>query len=66
MLQLQLSRINPKLSAYNQVWGTFDFNKTSLAPPGCKVVVHESAVQRDSFGKHGKIGYYCGWSPDHY
>jgi hypothetical protein len=38
------SRINRKLSAYQQVWGNFDFNKTPLAPPGYKVVVHERAL----------------------
>ena len=63
---LRPSQINPKLSAYNQVWGNFDFNKTPLAPPGCKVVVHESADKRDSFGYHGKEGFYYGWSPNHY
>ena len=31
---IQQSRINPKFSAYNQVWGNFNFNKTPLAPPG--------------------------------
>jgi hypothetical protein len=40
------SRINPKLSAYQQVCRNFDFNKTPLAPPGCKVVVHERAMER--------------------
>jgi hypothetical protein len=35
------SRINPKLSAYAQINGAFDFNQTPLAPPGTKVLVHE-------------------------
>ena len=30
---LQPSRLNPKLSAYAQLEGTFDFNCTPLAPP---------------------------------
>jgi hypothetical protein len=34
------SRINPQLSAYAQVFGAFDFNKTPLAPPGTRVLVH--------------------------
>lgn len=54
---LQPSQINSKLSAYNQVWGNFDYNKTPLAPPGCKVVVHKSVEQFDLFGKHEKIGF---------
>jgi hypothetical protein len=37
---LRSSRVNPKLSAYAYLSGNFDFNKTPLAPPGTKVVVH--------------------------
>ena len=33
---LQESRIKPKLSAYTQVCGEFDFNQTPLAPPDQK------------------------------
>ena len=29
---LRPSRINPAKSAYNEIWGNFDFNKTPLAP----------------------------------
>jgi hypothetical protein len=29
------SRINPKLLAWAQVHGAFDFNRTPLGPPGC-------------------------------
>ena len=38
---LQRSRINPKLSAYTQIFGLFDYNKTPLAPLGTKAFVHE-------------------------
>ena len=34
------SRINPKLSAYDQVFGAFDYQKTPLPPPGMKVLTH--------------------------
>lgn len=37
---LRQSRINPKLSAYAQLNGEFNFNATPLAPPGTKVIVH--------------------------
>ncbi|OEU05713.1 hypothetical protein FRACYDRAFT_231764 [Fragilariopsis cylindrus CCMP1102] len=60
------SRINPKLSAYQQVWGNFDFNKTPLAPPGCKVVVHERAMERGAWACHGVVGYYIGPAMKHY
>jgi hypothetical protein len=60
------SRINPKLSAYQQVWGNFDFNKTPLAPLGCKVVVHERAMERGAWACHGIVGYYIGPAMKHY
>jgi hypothetical protein len=34
---LRPSPINPKLSAYAQIHGAFNFDKTPLAPPGIKV-----------------------------
>ena len=37
---LRRSRINSKFSAYEQLFGTFDFNKTLLAPLGTKVIVY--------------------------
>jgi hypothetical protein len=38
---LRISRINPKLSVWAQVHGTFDFNRTPLGPPGCRVLVQD-------------------------
>jgi hypothetical protein len=38
---LRASRINPQLSAYAQLFGNFDYNRTPLAPSGTKVVDHE-------------------------
>ena len=38
---LQRSRINPKMSAYTQLFGEFDYNQTPLAPLGTKEFVHE-------------------------
>jgi hypothetical protein len=60
------SRINPKLSAYQQVWGNFDFNKTPLAPPGCKVVVHERVMERGAWACHEIVRYYIGLAMNHY
>jgi hypothetical protein len=46
---LRASRLNPRLSANEQLNGTFDFNKTPLAPPGTKVIVHEKPQVRQSW-----------------
>jgi hypothetical protein len=39
------SRINPRVSAYAQLNGNFDFNRTTLAPPGTRVIAHEKPDQ---------------------
>jgi hypothetical protein len=51
---------------HQQVWGNFDFNKTPLAPPGCKVVVHGRAMERGAWACHGIVGYYIGPAMKHY
>jgi hypothetical protein len=60
------SRINPKLSAYQQIWGNFDFNRTPMAPPGCRVIVHERALERGAWASHGIGGYYIRPAMHHY
>jgi hypothetical protein len=37
---LQTSRLHPQLSAAAHFRGLIDYNKTSFAPPGCKIIVH--------------------------
>eukprot|EP00957_Ditylum_brightwellii_P020660 1558100-Ditylum_brightwellii.AAC.1 len=51
---LRTCRINPKLSAYEYLHGTFDYNATPLALPGTKVLIHKKVDQRTSWGTHGK------------
>ena len=63
---LRTSRINPKLSAFAQLHGQFDFNRTPLAPVGTQVIVHENSQQRDTYGAHGVDGWYVGPSMEHY
>jgi hypothetical protein len=43
---LRWSRVNPKLSAWAQLNGQFDFNRTPIAPPGIRVLVHEKPGNR--------------------
>ena len=42
---LRGSRLNSKLSAWEQLHGRFDYNRTPIAPPGIKVLVHERPQQ---------------------
>jgi hypothetical protein len=57
---LRGSRINPKLSAYSQLWGPYDFNRTPIAPPGCKVLIHEKPHNRGTWAPHASEGWYLG------
>ena len=63
---MRTSTINPKLSAYAQIHGSFDFNVAPLGPPGTKVVIHEKPQQRETWAPHGVDGWYLGPAIDHY
>ena len=63
---LRRSRINPKLSAYMQLFGVFDYNATPLAPIGTKAFIHERPNQRSTFADHGKIAFVIGPAMEHY
>ena len=63
---LRASRLNPRLSANEQLNGTFDFNRTPLAPPGTKVIVHVKPLVRQTWAPHGLDGWYIGPAMEHY
>ena len=63
---LRASRLNPKLSAYAQLEGTFDFTRTPLAPPGTRVIIHEKPTVRQTWAPHGTDGWYVGPALHHY
>jgi hypothetical protein len=39
---LRTSRQHPQLSVTAHYHGMVDYNKTAIAPPGCKIVAHEN------------------------
>ena len=63
---LRPSRLNPLLSAEALLNGAFDYNRTPLAPPGTKVLVHETPAQRQTWSPHAVDGWYLGAAPEHY
>ena len=63
---LRTSRINPRLSAWSQIHGIFDFNRTPLAPPGTRVLVHEKPTLRGTWSPHAVDGWYLGPAMLHY
>ena len=63
---LQRSRINPKLSAHDQVFSTFNYQRTPLAPLGTKVIIHKRPDQRKIWDKHGLLGFLVNRAKDHF
>ena len=63
---LRPSKLNPKLSAYAQLFGTFDYNKTPLAPPGCRALAYDSPSHRATWNSKGTETWYVGPAMDHY
>ena len=63
---LRPSHRNPKMSAYMALEGAFYYNKTPLAPPGTKVVIHENPDKKYSWAAHGVDGWYLGPALEHY
>ena len=63
---LRNTRLNPKISAHEAIYGSFDFNRTPMAPPGTKVVIHDKSTKRASWAYHGQMGFYIGPALEHY
>ena len=63
---LRPSRNNPQVSAYTMLESQLDFNKTPMAPPGTKFLLHEKPVQQKSWNPHGSEGWYLGPALEHY
>jgi hypothetical protein len=63
---LRSSRINPKLLAHAQINGQFDYNKTPIGPPGCRVLAHVKTSDRTTWSPHGLDGWYVGPATESY
>ncbi len=63
---LRPSCINPEISAYEAVYGPYDWNRFPLAPLGCKAVIYESPEAQSSWGSKGTNTWYAGPSFNHY
>ncbi len=63
---LCFSRCNPKISANQEVYGAFNFNKMPLAPLGTKALIYDDPTSRASWAPHATDGYYVGPANNHY
>jgi hypothetical protein len=63
---LRTSRLNPKLSAATHIFGQYDFNRAPMAPPGTRIIAHETPSRRRTWAPHGQDGWYIGPALEHY
>ena len=63
---LRTSRRNINISAYEDMEGVFNWNKTPLAPLGSKSVVYAEPSKRPSWEPHARDAFYIGRASLHY
>jgi hypothetical protein len=63
---LRTSSINPKLAASTHIDGQYDFNRAPMAPPGTRIIAHETQSRRRTWAPHGQDGCYIGPALEHY
>jgi hypothetical protein len=63
---LRTSRINHKFSAATQLYGQYDFNRAPMAPPGTRIIAHETPNRGRTWAPHGQDWWYIGPALEHY
>ncbi len=63
---LRGSRIDPCISAWTQLHGTYDLSAHPIAPLGMRIVLHEKPHQRATWAPHGVEGFYLGPALNYY
>ena len=63
---LRGSRLDPRISAWEQLHGKYDFNAHPIVPLGMRIVLHEKPPQRGTWSPHGVEGFYLGPALEHY
>ncbi|KAL7474903.1 hypothetical protein ACHAW6_003744 [Cyclotella cf. meneghiniana] len=63
---LRSSRCNPTISAWDDLFGAFNFDATPLGPAGCRILIHNKATTRRSWDYRSHEGFYVGPALHHY
>jgi hypothetical protein len=63
---LLTTRQHQQLSSAAHFHGMVDYNKTSFATPGCKIIEHKRTTKRQTWAPHGQHDYSLGPSMHHY
>jgi hypothetical protein len=48
------------------MYGQYDFNRAPMAPPGTRIIAHETPNRRRTWAPHGQDGWYIGPALEHY
>jgi hypothetical protein len=51
-------RVNPRISAWTQIHGAYNFLAHPIAPAGIRVAVHEKPKVCETWGLHALDGFY--------
>ena len=63
---LRTSRTDPKLSVYQVLGGTHDFNRVPFATPGCQAKIFNPPKIRTIWGPIARDAWYCSLSYEFY
>ena len=63
---MRTSRRNSNISAYEDMEGPFDWNRTPIAPLGSKSVIYAEPDKRPLWGPHACDAFYVGRTQFHY
>eukprot|EP00804_Cyclotella_cryptica_P015403 CCRYP_008023-RA/>CCRYP_008023-RA protein AED:0.29 eAED:0.29 QI:0/-1/0/1/-1/1/1/0/379 len=63
---LRASHCNPTLSAWEDLFGPFNFDATPLGPAGCRILIHSKATTWRSWDYRSHEGFYVGPALHHY
>jgi hypothetical protein len=63
---LRTSIINPTLLSSTHIDGQYDFDRAPMAPPGTRIIAHETPIRRRTWAPHGQYGWYIGPALEHY
>ena len=58
--------MNSKLSGYAELHQKFNYNATTLVPPGTQIFFYEKPTVRGTWAARGVKGWYLGPSVEHY
>ena len=65
-LNLLRASPNPKQSAWEYIFGAYNFDATPMGPAGCRILLHHKPTLRKSWDYQTLDGYYIGPALQHY